>query len=74
MKKEIKYTNNKYSVFCGKIEIARAYVRYSDDECGVRILQGMPRMETADKIIKDCPEFAKENNLNENSHCYLFAK
>jgi len=61
--KNIKYIQKGYSVFCGKREIARAYVRYSDDECGVRILQGMPRIETADKIIQDCPEFAKENNL-----------
>ena len=72
MKKEIKYTNNKYSVFCGKREIARAYT--GENGFSVRILQGMPRKETANKIIRDCPDFAKENNLTENSHCYLFAK
>ncbi len=70
--KDKKYIQKGYSVFCGKREIARAYVRYGD-ECGVKILQGMPRMETADKIIQDCPEFARENNLI-GKVPYLFSK
>ena len=68
--KEQKYTHNKYSVFCGKIEIARAYVGDEKDE--VRILQGMPRTETIKKIIEDCPEYAKEYGLTPNYYPLLF--
>ena len=60
---ERKYTTNGTSVFCGKREIARSYISCSTGKYYVCILQGMPRMETADKILQDCPDFARENNL-----------
>jgi len=65
-----KYTHNKYSVFCGKTEIARAYV--GDEKDTVRILQGMPRTETIKKIIEDCPEYAKEYGLTPDYYPLLF--
>jgi hypothetical protein len=73
MKRDIKYhadKSNKYSVFCGNTEIARSYVGSKGYE--VRILQGMPRDETIKKICTDCPEFAKNNGIDENYYPYLF--
>lgn len=77
MNKEIKYTSDgKYSVFCGKVEIARAYIgddtMFSKGGYEVRILQGMPREETWEKIFRDCPEFAKENDMRKNIVPKLF--
>lgn len=75
MSKEIKYhadKSNKYSVFCGKIEIARTYLGSNGYE--VKILQGMPRDATIKKICTDCPEFAQNNGINENYYPYLFSK
>lgn len=79
MKKEIKYTSDgKYSVYCGKKEIARSYIgddtMFSKGGYEVRILQGMPREETRDKIIRDCPDFAKANDMNPNIVLKLFCK
>lgn len=68
--KEQKYTHNKYSVFCGKTEIARAYVGDKKDE--IKILQGMPRKETIKKIIEDCPEYAKKYGLTSDYYPMLF--
>ena len=69
--KEITYTSDgKCSVFCGKTEIARSYV--SEDGYEVRILQGMDRMKTWDKIFEDCPEFAKNNDMDINKVPKLF--
>lgn len=71
MKKETTYTTDgKCSVYCGKNEIARSYL--GRDGYSVHIRQGMPRDETAAKIIRDCPDFAKANNLTENTCVYLF--
>ncbi len=65
----MKYTTDgKYSVFSGKIEIARAYVGPE-----LRILQGMPRMETINKIAQDCPEFLEANNWDVNKVPRLFS-
>jgi len=73
MSKEIKYTSDgKYTVMCGKIVIARSYV--GDDGYEVRILQGMPRMETIEKIFKDCPDFAASNDMDINKIPKLFSK
>jgi len=75
----MKYTCDKYCVYCGKTVIAHTYV--SDDthrrgttkpHIEVRILQGMPRDETIKKIIKDCPEFVEETGINENYYPRLF--
>ena len=68
----MKYTHkNNCEVFCGKKVIARAYLGVGYE---VRILQGMPRQETVDKIIADCPDFAKANNLTSNYIPKLFSK
>ena len=71
--KTIKYTNkNNCSVFCGKTEIARAYIGFKDRS--IRILQGMDRMETMEQIKKDCPEFLTNNDTPENYYPLLFSK
>jgi hypothetical protein len=73
MANELKYTHNKYSVFASDVEIARSYV--SDEHGGnlaVRVLQGVPRMEVWDKIFEDCPDFAKDNEMDRNKVPYLF--
>lgn len=73
---ELKYNSDgKYQVFANGKVIARSYV--SDEHGGdyaVRILQGMPRMETWAKIISDCPDFAKNNQMDPNKVPYLFSK
>ncbi len=60
-------------VLCGKKVIAHAYLTTSFGY-EVRILQGMPRQETVDKIITDCPDFATANNLTSNFRPKLFSK
>ena len=40
----------------------------------VRILQGMPRTQTVEKIFTDCPVFAQKNEMNINKHVYLFSE
>lgn len=67
----MKYTHNNYSVFAGKTEIARLYIDWPHDE--LRVLQGMPRMETVQKIIDDCPDFAKANGIDGTKSPMLFA-
>lgn len=69
----MKYTTDgKFCVYAGKKVIAKSYIGYDGYE--VRILQGMPRMETVQKIFEDCPEFAKHNEMNINSWPRLFSK
>jgi hypothetical protein len=71
MAKEIKYTSDGiYSVFAGKVEIARSYV--GADGYEIRVLQGMDRIETIEKIAKDCPEFLTNNNWDINRVPKLF--
>jgi len=38
----------------------------------VRVLQGMPRMETLEAIGANCPEFLKNNNWTVNRVPLLF--
>jgi hypothetical protein len=66
-----KFTCDKYQVYCGKTVIARAYVDWPIDE--IRILQGMPRMETITKIIAECPEYAKRYQLDGHKWPLLFS-
>ena len=61
-------TNGTYAVWAGKTAIALAYW----DE--IKVLQGMPRMETIQKIKKDCPEFLTNNNWDENRVPMLFSE
>jgi len=74
MAKEIKYTADlkNHVVLCGRQVIAMSYV--GEDKYEVRILQGMPRKETWEKIFKDCPEFAELNDMNINIVPALFSK
>lgn len=70
---EVRYiTDGKCSVFAGKTEIARSYVGYDGYE--VRILQGLPRMETIEKINTDCPEFLTNNEWPINKVPKLFSQ
>lgn len=65
MAKELKYTTDgKYSVFAGKIEIARSVIDpLTTRRYDVQILQGMDRAATIAKICSDCPSFAEENGI-----------
>ena len=72
MKNNIKYTCDSYEVFVGNKVIARSYLGHNGYE--VCLLQGMNREQTVTKIIQDCPEFAKVNNLNSNTIPKLFKK
>jgi hypothetical protein len=76
MKKEIKYHTDPTGhceVLCKKTVIARAYVG-GDIRNGyeVRVLQGMPREVTMQKIREDCPEFLTANNIPNNYYPKLF--
>jgi hypothetical protein len=57
-------------VLCKNTVIARTYC--GQDGYEVRILQGMPREETMEKIREDCPEFLKANNIPDKYYPLLF--
>lgn len=68
-------TDGKYNVYADKLLIARSYIATSAHRnCEVKILQGMNRTETIKKICEDCPDFAKENEIDENYYPYLFSR
>jgi hypothetical protein len=70
-------SDGRYQVTAGKKVIAKSYVGCNLDPnraYSVRILQGMPRKLTIIKICGDCPEFASQNDINENYHPLLFSK
>ena len=72
----VKYTSdeNNYEVKCGKITIAKSYLNVSGSarRYEVKIFQGMDRIKTIEKICIDCPEFAKENEINKYYYPHLF--
>ena len=69
----MKYKSDGFcSVFAGQTEIARSYLGIKGYE--VRILQGMDRTKTINKILEDCPEFCKENNIKKGYYPKLFSK
>jgi hypothetical protein len=73
MKKEIKYHTDPTGhceVFYKKTVIARAYIGF--DGYSVRVLQGMDREATMQKIREDCPEFLTENNIPDKYYPLLF--
>jgi hypothetical protein len=70
--KSDKYVASKYAVYSPNKKLAIA-IAYVDDDNPVRILQGMPREETIQKIIKDCPNFANEYNLDGTKVPKLFS-
>jgi hypothetical protein len=59
-------------VLAGKKVIAISFLE--ENGYRVRILQGMNRIATVNKIIEDCPEFAKENNLTPEYTPKLFSE
>lgn len=65
-------TDGKYEVKLGKTVIAKSYLGIDGYE--VRILQGMNRKNTVEKIFTDCPEFAAANNMSRNVVPRLFSK
>jgi hypothetical protein len=74
MKKEIKYHTDESGhceVLCRKTVVARAYI--GQEGYSVRILQGMDRIKTIEKIREDCPEFFIANNTPENYSPHLFS-
>jgi hypothetical protein len=62
----------KCTVFCKKKVIARAYIGHNG--CSIRILQGMPREETMQKLRQDVPDFLIANNIPENYYPLVFSK
>lgn len=76
----VPYTADKYYVYSGKTVIAKTYVTERKGWIGIadfvelRILQGMDRTNTIEKICRDCPEFCQEIGLKENYYPYLFAR
>lgn len=65
-------TDGKYEIKCGKLVVAKSYVGENGYE--VRILQGLPRMETVERIFNEVPEFAAANNMDINKVPRLFSK
>lgn len=61
-----KYTNDDHTVYYGKHIIGKMYIKANGNH-ELRIAQGMPRQEVIDKIISDCPEFCKNNNITDNT-------
>lgn len=72
MEKEITYIAHGHnSVYAGNIKIAESYLGTNGYEA--RVLQGCPRMEVNEKIIRDCPDFARANNMDLNKVPFLFS-
>jgi hypothetical protein len=61
-----------FEVYCKNKVIARAYIGYSGHS--IRILQGMNREETMQKLRQDVPEFLKANDIPDNYWPLLFSK
>lgn len=69
----MKYESDKYLVKCDNKVIAQLYV--GGDLKGnneLRIKQGMPRSETIEKIIEDCPDFSKKYGLTKEYYPKFF--
>jgi hypothetical protein len=67
----MKYTHDHNFVYAGKTKIAGTFYSIAKKQYYVAILQGMPRIETAKKIIEDCPDFAQAYNLKENEYPHI---
>lgn len=65
-------TDGKCNVYAGKLIVARSYIGNTGYE--VRLLQGMPKAETVEKIIRDCPDFARSNGLTIGTNVKLFKR
>lgn len=72
----MKYTNNiKHGlVFAGKRIIAMIYYSNGGKWEDLYVLQGTPRLKVVEKIIQDCPDFAKYYNINADTIPRLFSK
>lgn len=49
------------------------YFRH-DGEPELRIIQGMPRDETIQKLLSDCPDFCKHNSITSSTYPFLFSE
>jgi len=68
----MKYTSDgKCEVKAGEKVIAKSYIGNNGYE--VRILQGMNREATINKICIDCPDFATSNGITEAYYPKLFS-
>jgi hypothetical protein len=65
-------SSGKCEVYCKNKVIAKAYIGYSGHS--IRILQGMPREETMQKLRQDVPEFLIANNIPDNYRPLVFSK
>ena len=74
--KEVKYhtdPSGHCEVLYKKTVIARAYIGIGTGY-SVRVLQGLPREKTMQKIREDCPEFLTANKIPDNYYPLLFSK
>ncbi|MET3139857.1 hypothetical protein AAKU61_004239 [Undibacterium sp. GrIS 1.2] len=63
---------NAYEVMIRRTIIARMHIRHNGER-QLRILQGMPREDTLNKLLTDCPIFCRENGINSNTYPLLFS-
>lgn len=69
----MKYTVNNNQVFAGKKMIAQLYPNGTlKGNNELRILQGMNRQETINKIVNDCPNFCREYEITKDYYPRLF--
>jgi hypothetical protein len=62
----------KCEVYCNHKCVARAYIGYSGRS--IRILQGMNRETTMQKLKTDVPGFLEANDIPDNYYPLLFSK
>lgn len=68
----VKYRQNGSQIYCGKTCVAKIMFKSGDTE--LRILQGMSRAETVEKIKSDVPTFLKEFGIPDNHYPKLFTQ
>lgn len=70
----MKYTTDgTYEVKAGNKVIAKSYMGSGGRRYDVRILQGMDRVKTIEKICAECPQFALNNEIDTNYCPKLFS-
>jgi hypothetical protein len=71
---QMAFSHDKYSIygFDNKTVIGKLYTK-ADGEKELRILQGQPREETLQTILRDCPAFCRDNNITTNTDPKLFS-
>ena len=66
------YAINNDQVYIGTTCVAEMYIKL-DGNRQLRILQGMPREETLNKLLADCPEFCAFNGITQSTYPRLFS-